>query len=59
MNLLRLVGILQTSETNSGPILLDSSKGLVLETEISLERDKIFTTSLEQYSIRLVYHFFV
>lgn len=38
-----------TSETTSGPILLGTSKGLIFETEISLEGDKIFSTSLEQY----------
>ncbi|XP_058794794.1 vacuolar protein sorting-associated protein 18 homolog isoform X2 [Phymastichus coffea] len=38
-----------TSETTSGPILLGTSKGLIFETEIGLEGDKIFTTSLEQY----------
>ncbi|OXU27272.1 hypothetical protein TSAR_013576 [Trichomalopsis sarcophagae] len=38
-----------TSETTTGPILLGTSKGLIFETEIGLEGDKIFTTSLEQY----------
>lgn len=38
-----------TSETNTGPILLGTSKGLIFETEISLDGDKIFNTSLEQY----------
>jgi len=38
-----------TSETSSGPILLGTSKGLIFETEIGLETDKIFNTSLEQY----------
>jgi len=37
------------SETSSGPILLGTSKGLIFETEIGLETDKIFNTSLEQY----------
>lgn len=37
------------SETTSGPILLGTSKGLIFETEIGLETDKIFNTSLEQY----------
>lgn len=37
------------SETSSGPILLGTSKGLIFETEIGLENDKIFNTSLEQY----------
>lgn len=38
-----------TSETSSGSILLGTAKGLIFETEISLETDKIFNTSLEQY----------
>ncbi|XP_046628252.1 vacuolar protein sorting-associated protein 18 homolog isoform X1 [Neodiprion virginianus] len=38
-----------TSETTSGPILLGTSKGLIFETEIALDGDKIFNTSLEQY----------
>ncbi|XP_063971923.1 vacuolar protein sorting-associated protein 18 homolog [Diachasmimorpha longicaudata] len=38
-----------TSDTTSGPILLGTSKGLIFETEISLDADKIFITSLEQY----------
>ncbi|EZA54658.1 vacuolar protein sorting-associated protein 18 homolog isoform X2 [Ooceraea biroi] len=38
-----------TSETTSGPILLGTSKGLIFETEIGLDTDKIFNTSLEQY----------
>lgn len=38
-----------TSDTTSGPILLGTSKGLIFETEIGLENDKIFNTSLEQY----------
>lgn len=38
-----------TSKTTSGPILLGTSKGLIFETEIGLETDKIFNTSLEQY----------
>jgi len=38
-----------TSETSSGPILLGTSKGLIFETEIGLDTDKIFNTSLEQY----------
>ncbi|XP_023247214.1 vacuolar protein sorting-associated protein 18 homolog [Copidosoma floridanum] len=38
-----------TLETTSGPILLGTSKGLIFETEIGIEGDKIFTTSLEQY----------
>ncbi|XP_011498125.1 PREDICTED: vacuolar protein sorting-associated protein 18 homolog isoform X2 [Ceratosolen solmsi marchali] len=37
------------SETTSGPILLGTSKGLIFETEIGLDGDKIFTTSIEQY----------
>ncbi|KAK0168771.1 hypothetical protein PV327_002541 [Microctonus hyperodae] len=37
------------SETTSGPILLGSSRGLIFETEIGLDGDKIFNTSLEQY----------
>lgn len=32
------------SETTSGPILLGTSKGLIFETEIGLETDKIFNT---------------
>ncbi|XP_044574836.1 vacuolar protein sorting-associated protein 18 homolog isoform X2 [Cotesia glomerata] len=38
-----------TSATTSGPILLGTSKGLIFETEIGLDGDKIFNTSLEQY----------
>ncbi|XP_043479319.1 vacuolar protein sorting-associated protein 18 homolog isoform X1 [Leptopilina heterotoma] len=38
-----------TSETNSGPILLGTSRGLIFETEIGLEGEKIFATNLEQY----------
>ncbi|XP_015595539.1 vacuolar protein sorting-associated protein 18 homolog isoform X1 [Cephus cinctus] len=38
-----------TSEVTSGPILLGTSKGLIFETEIGLDGDKIFNTSLEQY----------
>ncbi|OAD60046.1 Vacuolar protein sorting-associated protein 18 like protein [Eufriesea mexicana] len=38
-----------SSETTTGPILLGTSKGLILETEIGLDGDKIFNTSLEQY----------
>ncbi|XP_066154663.1 vacuolar protein sorting-associated protein 18 homolog isoform X1 [Euwallacea fornicatus] len=33
----------------TGPILLGTSKGLIIETEISLEGDKFFGPSLEQY----------
>lgn len=40
---------LNTSETTSGRILLGTSKGLIFETEIALDGDKIFNTSLEQY----------
>ncbi|XP_014476276.1 PREDICTED: vacuolar protein sorting-associated protein 18 homolog isoform X2 [Dinoponera quadriceps] len=38
-----------TLDTSSGFILLGTSKGLIFETEIGLETDKIFNTSLEQY----------
>lgn len=38
-----------SSETNSGPILLGTSRGLIFETEIGLEGEKIFATNLEQY----------
>lgn len=38
-----------TSETTSGPILLGTAKGLIFETEIGLDTEKIFNTSLEQY----------
>ncbi|XP_012271920.1 vacuolar protein sorting-associated protein 18 homolog [Orussus abietinus] len=38
-----------TSETTSGPILLGTSTGLIFETEIGIEGEKIFNTSLEQY----------
>lgn len=38
-----------TTESSSGPILLGTSKGLIFETEIGLDGDKIFNTSLEQY----------
>lgn len=46
-----------TSDTTSGPILLGTSKGLIFETEIGLETDKIFNTSLEQYwrQVRITY----
>ncbi|KAF7993970.1 hypothetical protein HCN44_011239 [Aphidius gifuensis] len=37
------------SDTTSGPILLGTSRGLIFETEIGLDGDKIFNTSLEQY----------
>ncbi|XP_020710242.2 vacuolar protein sorting-associated protein 18 homolog isoform X2 [Athalia rosae] len=40
---------LNSSEATSGPILLGTSKGLIFETEIALDGDKIFNTSLEQY----------
>ncbi|XP_017884886.1 vacuolar protein sorting-associated protein 18 homolog isoform X2 [Ceratina calcarata] len=38
-----------TSETMTGPILIGTSRGLIFETEIGLDGDKIFNTSLEQY----------
>lgn len=38
-----------TSETTTGQILLGSSKGIIFETELGSESDKLFTTSLEQY----------
>ncbi|CAK9834118.1 Vacuolar protein sorting-associated protein 18 homolog [Anthophora retusa] len=38
-----------TSETTTGPILLGTSKGLIFETEIDIDADKIFNLSLEQY----------
>ncbi|KAG7209765.1 hypothetical protein KM043_011388 [Ampulex compressa] len=38
-----------TTETTTGPIILGTSKGLIFETEIGLDGDKIFNTSLEQY----------
>ena len=38
-----------SSEITTGPILLGTSKGLIFETEIGLDGDKIFNTSLEQY----------
>lgn len=38
-----------TLDSTSGPILLGTSKGLIFETEIGLDTDKIFNTSLEQY----------
>ncbi|ENN82501.1 hypothetical protein YQE_01126, partial [Dendroctonus ponderosae] len=37
------------SDSTTGPILLGTSKGLIFETEISLEGDKFFAPSLEQY----------
>ncbi|XP_060521918.1 vacuolar protein sorting-associated protein 18 homolog isoform X2 [Cylas formicarius] len=37
------------SEVTTGPILLGTSKGLIFETEIVLEGDKFFSSSLEQY----------
>nr|XP_034180513.1 vacuolar protein sorting-associated protein 18 homolog [Osmia lignaria] len=40
---------LNSSETTTGPILLGTLKGLIFETEIGLDGDKIFNTSLEQY----------
>ncbi|XP_066588166.1 vacuolar protein sorting-associated protein 18 homolog [Prorops nasuta] len=38
-----------TSKTTSGPILLGTSKGLIFETELAFDGDKIFNTGLEQY----------
>ncbi|XP_057663701.1 vacuolar protein sorting-associated protein 18 homolog isoform X1 [Diorhabda carinulata] len=44
---------LNESENTTGPILLGTSKGLIFETEITLEGEKFFTSSfsssLEQY----------
>lgn len=40
---------LNESETTTGPILLGTSKGLIFETEIVVEGDKFFSSSLEQY----------
>ncbi|KAJ9580206.1 hypothetical protein L9F63_004149 [Diploptera punctata] len=37
------------SDMTTGPILLGTSKGLIFETEISLDGDRIFQSSLEQY----------
>ncbi|XP_026470217.1 vacuolar protein sorting-associated protein 18 homolog [Ctenocephalides felis] len=37
------------SETTTGHILLGTSKGLIFETEMGLDGDKIFHSSLEQY----------
>ena len=37
------------SDVTTGPILLGTSKGLIFETEIVLDGDRIFQSSLEQY----------
>jgi hypothetical protein len=37
------------SEVTTGPILLGTSKGLIFETEIAQDGDRIFQSSLEQY----------
>lgn len=37
------------SDVTTGPILLGTSKGLIFETEICQEGDRIFQSSLEQY----------
>ncbi|PNF16669.1 putative vacuolar protein sorting-associated protein 18 [Cryptotermes secundus] len=37
------------SDITTGPILLGTSKGLIFETEIALDGDRIFQSSLEQY----------
>jgi hypothetical protein len=37
------------SDVTTGPILLGTSKGLIFETEIALDGDRIFQSSLEQY----------
>ncbi|PSN40464.1 Vacuolar protein sorting-associated protein 18 [Blattella germanica] len=37
------------SDVTTGPILLGTSKGLIFETEITLDGDRIFQSSLEQY----------
>ena len=37
------------SDATTGPILLGTSKGLIFETEIGLDGDRIFQSSLEQY----------
>lgn len=37
------------SESSTGSILLGTSKGLIFETEIGVDGDRIFQTSLEQY----------
>ena len=36
-------------EQSTGPILLGTSKGLIFETELRLDGDKLFQTSLEHY----------
>lgn len=38
-----------SSESTTGPILLGTSKGLIFETEIKIDGDRIFGNSLEQY----------
>ncbi|CAG9766632.1 unnamed protein product [Ceutorhynchus assimilis] len=40
---------LNESDSTTGPILLGTSKGLIFETEVALEEDKLFSSSLEQY----------
>lgn len=45
------------SENTTGAILLGTSKGLILETEIGPEGDKIFQSGIEQYW-KQVKHFF-
>jgi hypothetical protein len=37
------------SHITTGPILLGTSKGLIFETVIGLDGDRIFQSSLEQY----------
>ncbi|XP_046406330.1 vacuolar protein sorting-associated protein 18 homolog [Ischnura elegans] len=37
------------AENTTGPILLGTSKGIIIESEIGMENDRIFQTSLEQY----------
>lgn len=37
------------SEASTGPILLGTSRGLIFETELALEGERVFQTGLEQY----------
>ncbi|KAG8227379.1 hypothetical protein J437_LFUL000387 [Ladona fulva] len=37
------------AENTTGPILLGTSKGLIFESEVGLDNDRLFQTSLEQY----------
>lgn len=59
------------SDSTTGPILLGTSKGLIFETEIAFDGDRMFQSGLEQYwkqvciiinslfKLRLLYYFVV